>query len=453
MKECRNSLRYYQRAEKVLAGGVSSQFRRGEWPHPLFYARGRGSRLWDADGNEYLDFTMSQGPMLLGHSCPEVLEAVALAIGEAQLFSAQHLAEVELAEKLQHHIPGAERIRFSLSGSEAVHGACRLARAYTGRGKILKFEGHYHGWLDEVAYSIAPQPDQVEGNQGYVPIPWCSGIPKTNEDLMILPWNDLTALEAAFTQHGSEIAAVITEPIMCNSGCILPENGYLEAMKDLCERHGALLIFDEIITGFRLDLGGAQKHFEVVPHLAVFGKALGNGFPISALVGRAEIMALIASGQVIHAGTFNAQVAGIAAALATIGKIEQDASSFYRNLFDRGGVLMRGLEELGRKHGHPIVVQGPGPMFFLGFSSTGKLQTYRDLWDFDPDRGAALVRALKRRGIRVTSRGLWYLSSAHTDTDIEQCLSAAEAAFASLDEELSLGHQEPAEIASGEQSS
>jgi glutamate-1-semialdehyde 2,1-aminomutase len=422
-----------ERARRVLAGGVSSEFRKFSAPHPLFYEKGAGARIRDVDGNEYLDFTLSQGPLILGHRHPEVEEAVAAASRSGQAFAGQHLAELELAEKLQKTIPCAERIRFSLSGSEADHAALRLARALTGRDRFIRFEGQYHGWFDNVAWGIAgPSLEALGDRTSPTPQPWTQGLPRGSADeSIVLPWNDPALLESVVRKRSSEIAAIITEPVMCNSGCLPPEPGYLEGLRRLCDEHGIILIFDEVITGFRLAMGGAQEHFGVVPDLAVFGKALGSGHPLSVLAGRASMMQPIADGKVIHAGTLNSGVAGVAASLATLQVLERDR--VHDRLFRLGARLMEGLRSAARATGHAMLVQGPGPMFHAGFTTLTRAKEYRDLFAVDRPKYAAFVAALQDRGIRLIGRGLWYLSAAHTEQDIDHCVQVVREVLVGMD--------------------
>lgn len=429
MSRYEKSQALYERARHVLAGGISSEFRRFSQPHPLFYARGEGSRIFDVDGNEYLDFTLSQGPLILGHSHLHVLAEVSRASAEGQLFAGQHLLELQLAERLAQLIPCAELLRFSLSGSEADHAAFRVARAVTGRPKFLRFEGHYHGWLDNVAIGLSQLPvDQLGPREQPRKVPWSKGLPPGIEDeCVLLPWNDLVLVERTLREKRDEIAAVITEPVMCNSGCIPPEPGFLEGLRKLCDQSGTLLIFDEVITGFRLDMGGAQKFFNVIPDLAVFGKAMASGYPISVLAGKRQFMQPIADGTVIHAGTMNSGNPSIAAALATLDVLERD--NVHSRLFDLGRRLMDGLRDASRRAGHPMLVQGMGPMFHTGFTTLEKVRDFRDALTFDKPKYAAFVAAMQDRGVRLIGRGLWYLSGAHTQADID---CGIETAFESL---------------------
>lgn len=422
MKTYPQSQALYERAKRVLAGGVSSEFRKFNSPHPLFYSHAKGSRIVDADENEYLDFTLSQGPLILGHSHPEVLEAVAQASQEGQLFAGQHMLELELAEKIQQIIPCAELVRFSLSGSEADHAALRVARAVTGRPKFLRFEGHYHGWLDNVAWNIAAGSVEAMGEREHpTPIPWTQGLPpEVTSEFIVLPWNDLALVEKTLAKRGDEIAAIITEPVMCNAGCIPPRPGFLAGLRELCDRYGIALIFDEVITGFRLGMGGAQDYFGVTPDLAVFAKAMANGYPISALVGKEKWMQPIVEGKVIHAGTMNAGNPTIAAALKTIEILEREYA--HERLFRLGQRLMMGLKSAAAETGQNLLVQGTGPIVHSGFSDRAAMYDYRDTLSYDKAKLGQFIRLLQDRGIRVIGRGLWYLSAIHTEEEIDQAV-------------------------------
>jgi glutamate-1-semialdehyde 2,1-aminomutase len=425
MKSYLRSQELYTRACQVLAGGVSSEFRKFSYPHPLFYTHGRGSRIWDVDGNEYLDFTLSQGPLILGHSHPHVLETVERASRHGQLFAGQHLQELQLAEKLQQMIPCAELLRFSLSGSEADHVALRLARTVTGRPKFLRFEGHYHGWLDNVCYGIsAPSEEALGSRETPNSLPWTEGLAvHSAEESLLLPWNDLALVEQTLMQRHTEIAAILLEPVMCNSSCIPPEPGYLSGLRALCDRYGVLLIFDEVITGFRLGLGGAQACFNVTPDLAVFGKAMASGYPISMLAGKREYMRLIADSTVIHAGTMNSGNPSIAAAVATIEVLEQDHVP--ERLALLGTRLMSGLREAARQTGHNLHVQGMGPMFHAGFTQRETVRDFRDTLSYDKAQYARFLAGMQERGIRLIGRGLWYVSGAHTEAEIDHAITTA----------------------------
>lgn len=427
------SRQLWERAKNSLASGVSSQFRLYNQPHPMFYERAKGTRIWDVDGNEFLDFTLSQGPMILGHSHPKVLKAVAKASRDGQLFAGQHELELRLAEKIQRAVPCAELMRFSLSGSEADHTALRLARGYTGRTKYIRFEGHYHGWFDNVAISVNPTPEQAGPPESPTPVPWSGGINQSDlDEVIVLGWNDLDAVKRTLETRASEVAAIITEPVMCNNGCILPKPGYLEGLRQLCDQHGVALIFDEAITGFRLGLGGAQKFFNVIPDLAVFGKAFASGYPISVIAGKRQFMESIASGKVLHAGTMNSGNPSVAAALATLEILEKGNGAAYRKLFRLGKRFMKGLKNAALNTPHKLLVQGAGPMFHFGFTHLSKVENYRDTLAYDKGKLGQFVVGMQMRGIRLIGRGLVYISAAHKKEDIDRAVEAAREVLAEM---------------------
>ncbi|MEO6916560.1 MAG: aspartate aminotransferase family protein, partial [Chitinophagaceae bacterium] len=413
------------RAKKVLASGVSSEFRKYNQPHALFYTHGKGSRVYDVDGNEYLDFTLSQGPLILGHSNPEVLKAVEEYSREGQLFAGQHLREIELAEKINKLIPSAELMRFCLDGSEAVQTAFRIARAKTGKQKFLRFEGHYHGWLDNVCWGLsAKSVDALGSREAPHVFPWTEGLPtETRDEFIILPWNDLELVRKTVEQHGHEIAAIITEPLMCNNGCIEAGAGYLQGLRDICTENNIALIFDEVITGFRLALGGAQSYYQIKPDLSIFAKAIASGYPLSVIAGQRAWMSLIEEGRVIHAGTMNSSNATVAAALATIEVLEKENP--YERFFRLGNRLMTGLRKAALETNHQVLVQGPGPMFNIGFTTLTELRDYRDTFSCDKAKLGKFIAAMHDEGVRIISRGLWYISAAHTEADIDLAIDKA----------------------------
>jgi glutamate-1-semialdehyde 2,1-aminomutase len=421
------------RAKQSLAGGVSSEFRRFNHPHALFYSSAKGSRIYDVDGNEYIDFSLSQGPMIVGHSNPRVLDFVAKYSADGQLFAGQHILEIELAEKLQKYIPSAELIRFSLDGSEAVQTTLRIARAKTGRKKFMRFEGHYHGWLDNVAWGFSAPSAEACGPRNHPNVfPWTNGLPDgVNKEFITLPWNDAALIEEKLIEQGHEIAAIIMEPVMCNNGCIEPLAGFLQTVRELCTKYGVTLIFDEVITGFRTSLGGAQRHFGVTPDLSIFAKAMASGYPISAVVGKKEWMNVLVEGGVIHAGTMNSGNPTVAAALATIGVLEEEG--VYERIYRLGKKLMRGLMAANEKHQQNLLVQGLGPMFHTGFTELSVVQDFRDVQHYDRAKLAKFVAAMQEGGIRIIGRGLWYISTAHTDEDVDKAISLADKVLKQLD--------------------
>ncbi len=413
------------RAKKVLAGGVSSEFRKYNHPHAIFYTHGKGSHLFDVDGNDYLDFTLSQGPLILGHSHPHVLKSVNEYSEEGQLFAGQHIREIELAETLNRLIPSAELMRFCLDGSEAVQTAFRVARAKTGKQKFLRFEGHYHGWLDNVAWGISTPSAEALGSREHPNVfPWSGGLPEHSKDeFIILPWNDLELVKKTLAESHHEIAAIITEPIMCNNGCIMPAEGFHAGLRSLCDQYGIALIFDEVITGFRMSIGGAQKYFGITPDMSIFAKAMGSGYPISAIVGKREWIGLIEEAKVIHAGTMNSSNPTIAASLATIEVLERENP--YERMFRLGNKLMDGIRKAASDYNHNLLVQGAGPMFNIGFTHLSQVKDYRDTLTYDKAKLGKFIAAMHDERVRIIGRGLWYISAAHTEADIDHAIEVS----------------------------
>ncbi|MEY4539568.1 MAG: hypothetical protein RLZZ306_1325 [Bacteroidota bacterium] len=432
MRTYDNSAQLLERAKKSLAGGVSSEFRKYNHPHAIFYERGAGSKIYDVDNNEYLDFTLSQGPLITGHNHPHVVKRVSDYAQNGQLYAGQHILEVELAEKMQAIIPSAELMRFCLDGSEAVQTAFRLARAKTGKTKFLRFEGHYHGWLDNVAWAFSsPSVDVLGSKENPNVFPWSQGLPERVEDEFItIPWNDIDLLKKTVEQNHHQLAAIITEPIMCNSGCILPVEGYLETIRELCTEYEITCIFDEVITGFRASLSGAQGYFGITPDLSIFAKAMASGYPISAIVGKKEWMNLIVEGKVIHAGTMNSSNSTVAAALGTLEVLEQ--ANTYERMFKLGKSLMSGLQEIGKKYHPDFLIQGLGPMFHCGFTELKSVKDFREVFSYDKAKLSKLVAGLHDEGIRIIGRGLWYISTEHTEEDIDFTLKISEKVLSKL---------------------
>lgn len=422
----------FKRAAQSLAGGVSSQFRARN-PFPLFFSSAEGARITDVDGNTYLDFTLSQGPVLLGHRHPAVDQAITDVLERGILYAGQHDLEFQVAEWVCRHIPSAERVRFGSSGSEMAQAALRVARSVTGRQKFMKFEGHYHGWFDNVAVSIKPTPENAGPHHEPNPVPWTDGQSKyTLGEVVVAPFNQPEIVDALIAKHADDLAAIILEPIMCNNGCIPADRSFLELLRKRCDEHGIVLIFDEIITGFRTGLGGAQALYGITPDLSLFGKPMGAGLPIAMLVGKERFMRNIAEGKAIHAGTYNTNTVCMAAALAIVQVLEAEGTESLTTLGQR---LMKGLEEAAQRHGVPLVVQGPGPMFHTAFTSKSPLRELRDLWEVDEAYLGRFVEAMMEEGIRIISRGLWYIGLAHTEADIDEAIAAADRVFARLQKE------------------
>jgi glutamate-1-semialdehyde 2,1-aminomutase len=425
------SIQLLEDAERYSPGGVHSNFRLTTMPRAYMYEKADGARLYDIDGNGYIDYALGMGPAILGHSPRVVIEAVARSLWAGQCYGGQHPAEVDLAREICRIVPCADKVRLSLTGSEAIQAAVRVARAYTRRWKIIKFEGHYHGWCENIYVSVHPTEDQAGKRQRPNKVACTAGQdPLAFENLCVLPWNDIEAFRRVTEDMGNDIAAVVMEPMMCNTSVILPRPEYLEAVRELCHNHGILLIFDEVITGFRVSLSGAQGYLGVTPDLAVFAKALATGFPISCLAGSEPVMRLFSSGEVMHGGTFNSNVVSCVAALATLRELE--SSGVYQRLVTVGSKLMEGLRGAARRLSLPLLVQGIGPVFHTTFTEQSEIFDYRDYLKCDLTRQKQFVEALVKNGVRITSRGTWFLSTAHTDDDIDTTIGAAETAMKSI---------------------
>lgn len=420
----RRSSELYEEAKRFAPGGVHSDVRLGMEPFPLFFTRAEGSRLWDADAHEYVDYALGMGPVILGHAHPGVNRAVAASLTKGQLYAGQHEEEVALARLVCEVVPVAEMVRFSLSGSEAVQAALRLARSATERAKIIKFEGHYHGWFDNVFVNVHADhnPHRLSCELGAVPM--SSGqAPEAYADVTVLPWNDFDALQQALQRN--VFAAVIMEPIMGNTSVILPRPGFLEKARNLCTEHGTLLIFDEVITGFRVGLGGAEDLLGVTPDLAVFAKALANGYPMSCLAGKRNLMERMVSNGVVHAGTYNANRVSCTAALATLQALRENEGDAYRRINHAGTQLMEGLKTLARETGKPLHVQGLPAMFHTTFTEKDEITDCRSYEHCQLHMQRRFVGLLLEQDIRVTQRGTWFVSAAHTSADLERTLTAA----------------------------
>jgi len=415
------SLERYQRAQHALAGGVSSGLRRSARPYPLYFTHGEGSTVFDVDGNRYIDYGLAWGPLIVGHAHPEIRSALNSVIDRGLTFGAQHDLEFEVAEKLVSAIPCAAKVCFANSGTEIVQLALRLARAATGRGKHLKFEGHYHGWDDSVLVSYRPSADEIASYDGS-PVPVAMG-QRPHDSVFVAEWNAPAQVEAIFSSHGAEIAAVICEPFLANGGCIPPDPGFLEFLREITSRNGTVLIFDEVITGFRLALGGAQSYYNVTPDLATYAKAIGGGAPLSALGGKKEFMDLIADGRVVHAGTLNGNLLALAAANATLDILTRDHRSIYAGLWRLGEQLRVGMQTILKEKGHKVVTSGGGPVFQLSFMDR-PARTWRGQLAADQQRYAALSLALLDLGVLALPDGRWYVSAVHTAADVENTLEA-----------------------------
>ena len=420
-----SSKRKISQACQYLAGGVSSNFRLGISPTPLVIQSGSGPYLIDADGNRLIDYYLGMGPMILGHNPQRVIDAAKAQLDRGILFAGQTEVEFEAARLVCELVPCAERVRFGSSGTEVIQAALRLARAATGRQTIVKFEGHYHGWLDNVLWSVAPtaemcgpadNPAKVLGTPGQDP--------QSADHLDVLVWNDLSAVEKRLAR--GDVAAVIMEPAMCNTSAIPPRAGYLEGVRAACSKTGTILIFDEVITGFRLSAGGAQKLFGVTPDLATFGKAIANGFPVAALAGRANLMEQFVSARVMHGGTYNAHPVNMAATVATLRELAD--SGVYPQIERRGRQLMDGIGEILKRYSIAARVQGFPGIFHVALGVTKPIESFRDTFGIDRSRYVRFTTALIERGVRALERGAWFLSREHDEAVIGRTLEIVEAA-------------------------
>jgi glutamate-1-semialdehyde 2,1-aminomutase len=420
------SERLLDEAARVIPGGVNTCRRRSE-PR-LCFARGAGAHLWDLDGREYIDYHAAYGAVFLGHSHPAVCARVAEAMRDTVLFGVGVTeAEVELARKIAEHVPSVEQSVVCNSGSEATYHAIRLARGVTGRELIVKFQGCYDGFHDYVLRNVLSAPGAVGRRD-----PHSAGMLAAAVDAtLVCRFNDLADVEDEFAAHPDRIAAVIVEPVAHNSPGLLPLPGFLEGLRALCDREGALLIFDEVITGFRHHIGGYQAVCGVLPDLTTLGKAIGNGFPIAALGGPARYLERFTTnpdGDVHYGGTYNGNAVGVEAALATIAELED--GSVHEHVFRLGARMRSGLEEIAARAGVPAVVGGFGSLFVLCFME-GPLRSYEDVLRNDTELFLRYRRELVARGVfeMPESLGRSHISAAHTDDDIDRSLEAAEEAL------------------------
>ncbi|MBZ5542889.1 MAG: aspartate aminotransferase family protein [Acidobacteriia bacterium] len=433
-KEYPQSRAMYEDAKSVFAMGVGSQVQSFGRPHPLYMTRGRGSRLYDVDGNEFIDYLLNYGPLILGH-CPQVVNvAIREQLEKGTAFGEPHPLQVEVAKLLVEAVPCFEVVNFNNTGSEAVQAVLRLARAVTGRTKFIKFEGHYHGWMDNVFFSFHPDKGEDFGTREN-PQPVIHGYSKgvarnVLDNVAVLPWNNLDYVKNAFRNHPDEIAAILTEPIMSNCGIIMPRPGYLEGLRRLATENGAMLIFDETITGLRGALGGAQEFLGVIPDITCGFKALGGGFPIFAYGASREIMQVVSNRQAVHAGTFNGNAIGCAAAKAVLTELKKDNCAIIRRINETGTHMMREIERMAKKYNLTVRIQGPGSVFCVSFHE-GEIWDMRDAFGQEKEAYFVFRQLLLDHGIHIfpTEKGLWYLSAAHTDADIEKTLSTVDKVF------------------------
>lgn len=418
-----------QRAQGVIPGGVNSPVRafRAVGGPPLFISRAKGSSVWDVDGNRYVDYVGSWGPMILGHAEQSVVEAAKTAIERSSSFGAPTEGEVRMAELVCERVPSVDRVRLVSSGTEATMSAIRVARGFTGRDKIIKFEGCYHGHADYLL---------VKAGSGVATfdLPDSPGVPADfAKHTLTLPYNDPAAVEAAFAAHEGEIAAVILEPITGNMGVIPPSSEYLETLRRVTEAHGALLIFDEVMTGFRVHCAGAQGLYGIKPDLTAFGKVIGGGMPMGAYGGRAEVMDVVAPvGPVYQAGTLSGNPCAVAAGLTTLRAL--GAPGTYDQLEKACAKLEEGLSEAMADTKTSGRIQRVGSMLTIFFNDGSPVKDFEEVKACDHDKFKAFFHAMLERGIYLPPSGYeaWFVSLAHGEEDIERTVEAARSALAGL---------------------
>jgi glutamate-1-semialdehyde 2,1-aminomutase len=419
----------FAEAQAVIPGGVNSPVRafKAVGGEPIFIERAKGAYLYDSDGKRYVDYVLSWGPMILGHADEDVLEAVITKARSGLSFGAPTEIETELAREIIKIIPSIELVRFVSSGTEATMSAIRLARGFTGRDKIVKFEGCYHGHSDSLL---------VKAGSGALTlgVPSSPGVPTSlAEHTLTLNYNDIDQLKETFSSLGDQIACIIVEPVAGNMNCIPPVPGFLEALREVCDQSGALLIFDEVMTGFRLGLAGAQGYYGIKPDLTTLGKVIGGGMPVGAFGGRKDVMSHIAPlGPVYQAGTLSGNPVAMAAGLATLKKIQ--APGFYEPLFAATTTLVKGLREIAQETGIPFTTNHVGTMWGGFFTDAASVSNFRQVMACDTARFNRFFHGMLQQGVNLApaSYEAAFMSAAHTAEDIEFTLNAARAVFKTL---------------------
>jgi len=423
----------FERIGRSIAGGESS-YARLRAGIELCIDHTAGTRIWDVDGSEYIDYCLGYGPLIFGHSPSDIIEAVVEQIStRGYHFSFPHELDYKVGEAVQRLLPSVDLIRFTCSGTESTMAAMRLARAYTGKDKIIKFEGAYHGWSDLHFVSYHPALTMAAGRRNAPRgLPDSTGMPQAFVDqLIIQPFNDLEVIEKTIRERHFEIAAVLIEPALANCGVIPPVEGYLEALRKITEQYGVLLIFDEVMTGFRIAAGGAQEYYSIKPDISTFAKVIGGGFPVACFGGTREVMEIEAKNEVMHGGTYTGSPLALAAADAVLKRIERDKETMYPRLFELSGRLRDGLVRVIREAGFHCFGQGIGPLFqvFIGDSDIDRLYNYRDTVNYvRNDIFSAFHAEMQKRGIYCHPGQFerWFLSTEHTDQDIDDTIAAAD---------------------------
>lgn len=419
----------FKAAQAHIPGGVNSPVRafKGVGGSPVFFKRGEGPFLYDEDDRRYIDYVGSWGPMLLGHSFPPVIDAVRAALDNGLGFGAPTRIETEMADLVCELVPSMDMVRMVSSGTEATMSAIRLARGYTGRDKIVKFEGCYHGHSDSLL---------VKAGSGALTLgePNSPGVPAAlAEHTLTLTYNDSEQVRQVFAEVGDQIACIIVEPVAGNMNCVLPEPGFLECLREVCDAHGSVLIFDEVMTGFRVALGGAQAHFNITPDLTTLGKIIGGGLPVGAFGGKREIMEQIAPlGPVYQAGTLSGNPLAMAAGLAMLKALREPG--IHEQLSAKTEYLTQGLEAVAQRHGVPFTTSAIGGMFGLFFTDQDRVSSFADVMRCDTERFGRFFHGMLAAGVYLAPSAFeaGFVSNAHTEAELDATLEAADRAFAAL---------------------
>jgi glutamate-1-semialdehyde 2,1-aminomutase len=421
------SAELFNEARKIIPSGASSLIRvAGFQSNPLYMQRGKGSRMWDVDGNEFIDLLMAFGVLINGHAHPRIIEAMRKQLDEGTIYGTPTELELKTAKKVKEMVPNAEMALFCNSGTEATMHTIRMARAVTGKDRIVKFEGAYHGQHDYVMFSVEPSETGLEIKP--YSAPYDPGIPEEiSRTVVIAPWNNPQTLEKIMKRHRNDIAAIITEPILTNCGVIMPQPDYLHQLKEIAERYEALLIFDEVVTGFRVAKGGAQEHFGVNADLAVFGKALGGGVPVAGITGRRDILELVAPGKILFGGTYNANSLTMAGTLANLEILSENDGAVYAQLNELGSKLMKGLSEEAQGAKVDLLTQGLGSVFQVFFTHLKEIRHYREALLTNDERFEAFHRGMLKRGVYVHPDPFerQCMSTVHSQEDVDQIIVAA----------------------------
>ncbi len=422
----KQSEKLFRQAQKHIPGGVNSPVRafKGVGGTPVFFHQAEGAYLFDEDDNRYIDYVGSWGPMILGHNHPEVISAVQSAVNNGLSFGAPTAAEIAMADKVCELVPSMDMVRMVNSGTEATMSAIRLARGYTGRDKIIKFEGCYHGHVDSLL---------VKAGSGALTLgnPSSPGVPEAvTADTLVLNYNDAAAVESAFNEFGADIAAVIVEPVAGNMNCVPPTPAFLQALRKYCDDNGSVLIFDEVMTGFRVALGGAQAMYDITPDMTTLGKIIGGGMPVGAFGGKKEIMEHLAPlGPVYQAGTLSGNPVAMAAGLATLKLISQPG--FHEALTEKTTRLLNGLTEAAHAEGVAFTTAQAGAMFGLFFTDQSRVSSFAEVMACDSDRFNRFFHAMLDQGIYLAPSAFeaGFVSAAHSEEDIDATIAAARKAF------------------------